>query len=99
LGHLHGKRKRVVGILEQAVGIDANGMKMDAGCIFRQTKRPLVANEVHFMAAPCKVDAHRRRKDSASPDRRVTRDANAEGAELIHVKTGSCCAPAAPASR
>ena len=80
LGHLHGEGQGVVGVLEQAVGVDAHRVVADAGHVRREPEGPLVADEVHVVPAAGEVDAQGRREDAAAPHRGVAGDADPEWA-------------------
>ena len=99
LGHLHRERQGVVGVLEQAVGVDAHRVEVDAGRVRRQPERALVADEMHVVPAAGELVAQRRREDAAAADRGIAGDADPERAVAAHVRIGSRCGPAAPANR
>src|SRR5664280_301589 len=67
--HLYGEWQRVIGVLEQIVVVDDHWMKMQAWSILGQTERPLVADEMHLMAAPRQLLAQRGGEDAASSHR------------------------------
>ena len=74
--HLHGQGQRVVRVFEQPINIDRHGMVEQNVRVGRQTKRPLIADEVHLMSAPRQFLPEGGRQDAAAADRRVTGDAN-----------------------
>ena len=77
-GHAHRERQGVVGIFEQSVIVNHDAMEMKSRPIHRQTKRPLVANEMHFVSPARQILAQRRRQNAASANGRIAGDADAK---------------------
>ena len=65
--HLHRKRQRVIRIFKQAVITDLHRMKKDSRRIGRQTKRPLVTDEMHLMPAARQFFAQPSRQEIPLP--------------------------------
>src|SRR5262245_24016314 len=53
----------------------------------RQSERPFVADEMHFVAAPRQVFPQGRGEDAAAADGRIAGDADFEEIARAHVKT------------
>ena len=79
LGHLDRERERVVGIFEEVVAVDDDGMEEHARVARRHPERPFVADEMDFMAAPRQLLAQLGGEDAAATDGRVACDADLEG--------------------
>jgi len=77
LGHLHRKRQRVVGIFEEVVAVDDDGMEEHARPD-GQAEGGLVADEVDFVAAPGEFVAEFGGENAAAADRGVAGDGELE---------------------
>ena len=78
LGHAHREGQGVVGVAEQLVLVDRDGMKVQAPRVRRQAERTLVRDEMHVVAARGELLAERCRQHAAAADRRVAGDADAQ---------------------
>ena len=76
LGHLDRQRQRVVGVLEEPVVVDHNGVEEDPRRAPWQAERPLVADEVRLVAPAGQLLPQGRGEDAAAADGRVARDAD-----------------------
>ena len=76
LRHPHRKRQGVIGIFEQLIFVDDDGMKMQSRRVFRQPERAFVAEEMDFMSAPRQILAQGGGENAAAADSRVTGDAD-----------------------
>ena len=85
-GHAHRERQGVVGIFEQSVVVDHDAMEMKSRPIRRQPKRPLVANEMHFMSSARQVLPQRGCQNTAAANRRIAGDTDAKCVAMSHVK-------------
>jgi hypothetical protein len=57
LGQLDGERQTVVGVPEQTVALDVDGVVRHAGLVRRKTERAFVTDEMDLVPAPGKFDA------------------------------------------
>jgi hypothetical protein len=78
LGHAHRQRQRVVGISEQAILVDRDGMKVQPRGVGGQAERALVRDEVHVVSARGQLFAERGGQHAAPTDGRVAGDADAQ---------------------
>ena len=77
LCHLHRKRQGVVGIFEEIVTVDLNGMKENPRAN-RHAERLLVADKMNFVTALGQFVAQFGSENSTAADRRVAGDADLE---------------------
>ena len=88
IGHFDRQRQRVIGIFEQSIIVHIDSMKVQSRHILRQAKGPLVAEKMHFMAAPSEFFPERRCQHAAAANRRITGNANIQSAWIGHAKSG-----------
>ena len=86
-GHAHRERQGVVGIFEQTVIVNHDAMEMKSRSIRTQPKRPLVANEMHFVSPARQILPQRGRQNAAAANGRIAGDADAKCVVRNHVKS------------
>ena len=77
-GEFHGQRQCVIGIFEETVAVDLDGMKVDMGGVGGEAKRALVADEMNLVAAGSEFFSEGRGEDAAATDAGVAGDADFE---------------------
>ena len=78
LGHAHRQRQGVVGVSEQPVLVDRDGMKVQTRRVRGQAERALVGDEVHVVPARGQLFAERGGQHAAPAHGRVAGDADAQ---------------------
>ena len=85
--HFHRQRQRIVWILEKAIVVHLDAVKMQSRHIVRQPEGPFVAEEMDFMPAPHELFPQCRSQHAAAADSRITGNANVQRFFAGHVKT------------
>src|SRR5712692_11662245 len=84
-GDAHRERQGVVGKSEQLVFVDHDGMELKPWPVRRQTKRPLVTNEMHFVSPSRQFLPQRRRQNATPSHGRIAGDADSQRVAGSHV--------------
>ena len=79
LRHFYGKRQGIIRILEQIVIVYDYGMEKKPRRIHGQAERPLIADEMHLVAAAGEFLAECRGQNATAADRWIAGNAESHG--------------------